>query len=183
MIQALELRAAGLSYQQIATALHVSKTRAYRIVGAALTELVEECRETADQVRALELRRLDRYRLALDSKRSDPRVADTLIRISERVARLHGIDAPHKTELSGPNGGPIQTEEKKPDYDRLGHDELRIYDALLRKALGDPEWAEGIRYYGTDEWVRQYPGKPLSLLTVFVRALLPEAASLTQAQR
>jgi hypothetical protein len=32
-------------------------------------------------------------RLSVDPKKGDPRVADTLIRISERVAKLHGLDA------------------------------------------------------------------------------------------
>ena len=41
---------------------------------------------SAERVRQLELYRLDRIRLSLDPKKGDPRVADTLIRISERVA-------------------------------------------------------------------------------------------------
>ena len=98
MIQALELRAAGASFMQIGKALSVSKPRAFRIVRKALDELVEHCRETAERVRQLELYRMDRIRLALDPKKSDPRVADTLIRISERVAKLHGLDAPQRIE-------------------------------------------------------------------------------------
>jgi hypothetical protein len=88
MIQALELRAAGASFTQIGKALSVSNPRAFRIVRKALDELVEHCRETAERVRQLELYRMDRIRLALDPKKADPRVADTLIRISERVAKL-----------------------------------------------------------------------------------------------
>jgi hypothetical protein len=94
MIQALELRAAGASFRQIGEALSVSKPRAFRIVRKALDELVEHCTDTAERVRQLELHRLDRYRLALDSRKSDPRTVDTLIRITERVAKLHGLDAP-----------------------------------------------------------------------------------------
>ena len=67
--------------------------------------------------------RLDRIRLSLDPKKGDPRVADTLIQISERVAKLHGPDAPRRIEASGPDG-PIQTEEQQIDYDRLSLDEL-----------------------------------------------------------
>src|SRR6266852_8369380 len=99
MIQALELRAAGASFRQIGEALSVSKPRVFRIVRKALDELVH-CQDTAERVRQLELYRLDRMRLALDPKKSDPRVADTLIliRISERVAKLHGLDAPQQIE-------------------------------------------------------------------------------------
>jgi hypothetical protein len=138
MILALELRASGASFRQIGEALSVSKPRAFRIVRRALDELVEHCTDTAERVRQLELHRLDRYRLALDSRKSDPRTVDTLIRISERVAKLHGLDAPQRIEASGPNGGPIETEEK-PDYNKLRLDELLQLEELLRKAHGLPE--------------------------------------------
>jgi hypothetical protein len=135
MIMALELRASGASFRQIGEALSVSKPRAFRIVGKALDQLVEDCRETAERVKQLELLRLDRYRLALDSRKSDPRAVDTLIRISERVAKLHGLDAPQRIEASGPGGGPIETEEK-PDFNKLTFDEKVQLRDLLRKAHG-----------------------------------------------
>jgi len=138
MIMALELRVSGASFRQIGEALSVSKPRAFRIVRKALDELVEHCTETAERVRQLELHRLDRYRLALDSRKSDPRTVDTLIRISERVAKLHGLDAPQRIEQSGPDGGPIQTQEQVPDYSKLTLDELLQYEELYRKAHGLP---------------------------------------------
>lgn len=104
----------------------------------ALDELVEDCTDTAGRVRHLELHRLDRYRLALDSRKSDPRAVDTLIRISERVAKLHGLDAPQRIEQTGLNGGPIQSQEQKPDLNKLSFDELLIFEALHRKAASDP---------------------------------------------
>src|SRR5208283_5177459 len=137
LMVALELRAAGASYSQIGKALSVSKPRAFRIVRKASDELLEHCRETAERVRQLELHRLDRYRLALDSRRSDPRAVDTLIRISERVAKLHGLDAPQRIEASAPNDAPIET-ETKPNFDKLTVDELLQYDELYRKAHGLP---------------------------------------------
>src|SRR5208283_5608766 len=136
LMVALELRAAGASYSQIGKALSVSKPRAFRIVRKASDELVEHCRETAERVRQLERHRHDRYRLALDSRRSDPRAVDTLIRISERVAKLHGLDAPQRIEASAPNDAPIET-ETKPNFDKLTVDELLQYDELYRKAHGE----------------------------------------------
>lgn len=138
MIMALELRASGASYLQIGKALSVSKSRAWRIVGKALDQLVEHCRETAERVRQLELHRLDRYRLALDGRKSDPRTVDTLIKISERVAKLHGLDAPQRIEASGPNGGPIETQEREPDFSKLTLEELLEFKALYKKAYGLP---------------------------------------------
>jgi hypothetical protein len=171
MIMALELRASGASFRQIGEALSVSKPRAFRIVRKALDELVVHCTDTAERVRQLELHRLDRYRLALDSRKSDPRAVDTLIRISERVAKLHGLDAPTKIEATGADGGPIQTQEQPPDYSKFSHDELLIFLALHSKAAGDPDWEKDIRHYGSPEFERGYPGRPLRLITVFVRAL------------
>lgn len=78
MILALELRASGASFRQIGEALSVSKPRAFRIVRRALDELAQSCAETAERVKTLELHRLDRYRLSLDARRSDPRTVDTL---------------------------------------------------------------------------------------------------------
>jgi hypothetical protein len=144
MMMALELRASGASYLQIGKALSVSKPRAFRIVRKALDGLVEHCRETAERVRQLELYRLDRYRLSLDSRKGDPRTVDTLIRISERVAKLHGLDAPQRIEASGPNGGPIETEEKA-DYSKLTFDELLLLEAIDKKARGIANWDERIR--------------------------------------
>ena len=144
MIMALELRASGASFRQIGEALSVSKPRAFRTVRKPLDELVQHCSETAERVRVLELHRLDRYRLALDSRKSDPRTVDTLIRISERVAKLHGLDAPQRIEASGPDGGPIETEEK-PDYDKLTLDELLLLEAMEKKARGVANWDENLR--------------------------------------
>jgi hypothetical protein len=140
----LNFRAAGASFRQIGEALSVSKPRAFRIVRKALDELVEHCTDTAERVRQLELYRMDRIRLSLDPRKSDPRVADTLIRISERVAKLHGLDAPQRIEASGPNGGPIETEEK-PDYGKLTLDEMYLLDAIEKKARGIANWDETLR--------------------------------------
>jgi hypothetical protein len=154
---ALELRAAGASYLQIGKALSVSKPRAFRIVRKALDELLEHCRETAERVRQLELHRLDRYRLALDSRRSDPRAVDTLIRISERVAKLHGLDAPQRIETSGPEGEPEQAQEQGPDYSKLTFDELLLLEAMEKKARGIADWDESLRRQ--EEFRRKcYPG-------------------------
>ncbi|HEY6266205.1 MAG TPA: hypothetical protein VIW93_15505 [Candidatus Acidoferrum sp.] len=131
MIMALDLRAAGASFSQIGRHLSVSKPRAFRIVRTALDELVEHCRETAERVRQLELYRLDLLRLALDPKKGDPRVADTLIRISERVAKLHGLDAPQKIEQTGSN------EAVGPDYSKLTLEELLALERMQKKMAGE----------------------------------------------
>jgi len=47
-----------------------------------------------------------RVALASGVRNGDPRAISTAVRVMERRARLFGLDAP--TELSGPNGGPLQ---------------------------------------------------------------------------
>ena len=135
MLMALELRATGASFLQIAKALSVSKSRAWRIVKHALCDLTVHCKETAERVRQLELYRLDRLRFALDPKRADPRVADTLLRISERMAKLHGLDAPQKCETSPlDHAQPIE-----PAYDlsKLTLPELSELERLQKKMGGE----------------------------------------------
>jgi len=134
---ALELRASGASFLQISKALSVSKSRAWRIVMRALCESVEHCKETAERVRQLEQYRLDRLRFALDPKRSDPRAADTLVRISERVGNLDGLDAAQKIETSGPDGGPVQTRTVGHDLSKLTLDELLLLEQLQKKMAGE----------------------------------------------
>ncbi|HEY2458166.1 MAG TPA: hypothetical protein VGI13_12765 [Candidatus Acidoferrum sp.] len=102
-------------------------------------------------------------RLALDPRKFDPRVADTLIRISERVAKLHGLDAPQRIEASRPNGGPIETQEREPDYSKLTLDEMLLLEALNEKALGIEDWDKTINERAWfDE--RCYTGRPETLL-------------------
>lgn len=83
--QALDLRLAGGTYRNIAQALGCSASHAFRLVDAALRESAERCSEAAEKIRAIELARLDKMRVVLWPKRADPRVCDSLLRISERT--------------------------------------------------------------------------------------------------
>jgi hypothetical protein len=102
--KALDLRAAGGSYDSIGKALGLSKTRAYQLVQEGLDELNEKVRETAESVRSLELRRLDAMFLALYPQRAQVRATDSLLRIMERRAKLLGLDAPTKVAQTNPDG-------------------------------------------------------------------------------
>jgi len=103
-MQALELRKAGVSYSDIAKNLgYKSASGAFAAVRSALKKTL---REPADELRTLELERLDAlwftyYPMA---KRGDRQAMDRCIRIMERRARLLGLDAPQRTEqtVAGP---------------------------------------------------------------------------------
>ncbi len=117
--RALQLRQAGASLTQIGEHLGVSESRACRIVQDALAAVV---REPADEVRQLELARLDQLwveatkvlrrthitvsngRVAIDPRTEQPleddgpvlNAIDRLLKIQERRAKLLGLDAPSK---------------------------------------------------------------------------------------
>jgi len=112
-IQVLELRKAGASMRQIAKTLHVAVSTAHRDLWQALDELAKEQRDKAEPLRQLELERLDRYVLALDGaiSQGDPRAIAAAVRIMERRARLFGLDAVTKHEVTGRDGEPLLTLE------------------------------------------------------------------------
>jgi len=112
--QALELRKAGASFDQIAQHLgYAQRSGAHHAVQRALRESLEKRNQDADEVRELELSRLDDMFLGLwkDAKAGKWLAVDRALRIMERRAAYLGLDAPKKQEISGSEGGPIQIEQ------------------------------------------------------------------------
>lgn len=110
-VQALELRKAGVRYSDIAEKLgYKSASGAFAAVRSAL---IKTLREPADELRTLELERLDALWLTYYpmAKRGDRQAMDRCIKIMERRAKLLGLDAPQRTETTGAGGGPIQIEQ------------------------------------------------------------------------
>jgi hypothetical protein len=109
-LNALEYRKLGYSFKQIADALgYAGPQGAYEAVQAALRSVI---REPAEEVLGLELERLDAlfvkpYSSALAG---DLQALSACLAVMTRKARLLGLDAPVKTETSGPGGGPLQTQ-------------------------------------------------------------------------
>lgn len=98
--QALELRKAGVGYEQIALKVGYSGPgAAYREIHAALREIT---REPAEELRTLETERLDRMLMGLweKARSGDLKTVDRVLRIMERRSRLLGLDAPVKATLS-----------------------------------------------------------------------------------
>lgn len=98
---ALQLRIGGATYEQIGVQLKLSTSTAHVLVVEALDELASKTVENAEQLRALELSRLDDMLAALNTRKdgNSPRAIDTKIRIMERRAKLMGIDAPSETVI------------------------------------------------------------------------------------
>lgn len=111
--RAVELRRKGLSFRAIGKALGCDARTAQRRVDAALDEIRQETAEHADRLVEIELIRFDRMVEKLERllNSRDPetvaRAVRELIRVSARRARLLGLDAPERAEVSGPQGAPV----------------------------------------------------------------------------
>ena len=102
-IQALELRKAGATYEQIGKQLGITKQAAYKHVKKALDAMNDTIREQADDVRNIEVERLDKlwfvmYKQALSGNQG---AVDRCLKIMDRRAKLLGLDAPEKQETTG----------------------------------------------------------------------------------
>jgi len=108
-VRSFDLRKAGASYRAIGRALGISECQAHRDVHVTLDALANEERESAQHIRELELERLDSMLRALwpAVTRGDTSSISTALRVAERRARLLGLDAPVKQEVTGANGGPL----------------------------------------------------------------------------
>lgn len=90
--RAVAMRAAGRSYADIADALDYSSADTARKSVAALLDRVES--DAADELRVLEGRRLDMLQAAVWPSALEGHLpaVDRVVRISERRARLFGLD-------------------------------------------------------------------------------------------
>jgi len=99
---AVEMRTRGHTYQQIADACGVSMSAAYKAVCTYLEQTRAIAREAAEEVRRLELDRLDRMLAAFGPRAEDGDggAADRVLRIQERRAKLLGLDAPAESRTT-----------------------------------------------------------------------------------
>ena len=114
-IQARDLRKAGAPFAQIGAQMGYSEQRAHQVITKALSNLNLECVEAATEVTRLELERLDSLWLSAWQavKGGDMQTINACIRIMDRRAKLLGLDAPAKQELTGPEGGPIEVSDTR----------------------------------------------------------------------
>jgi len=95
--KALAMRLAGATYDKIAYTLGYSgRGAAQKDVTRALETARREMTARADELRDLEVMRLDRLQVGLWSRATggDYRAVDTLLRLMDRRARLLGLDRP-----------------------------------------------------------------------------------------
>lgn len=100
--QAIQFRRAGLSIRAIALRLDVDPSTIHSDIKVMLAESIKENVNNADQMRVLELERLDDMLLRITPQISNGHLGAIAqaIRISERRAKLLGLDMPIKQEIA-----------------------------------------------------------------------------------
>lgn len=140
--ESFKLRLAGCTYQQIGERFGVSAMQSWRDCRLVLDQIVKERNESAEQLRALELERLDRVSLSLWPfvSKGSAEHARAMIRVSERRCRLLGLDL-GKGELvvvAPPPSNPFAQEVERLELRRMFElaDRLRgQLDALEAQAV------------------------------------------------
>lgn len=105
-LRALELRKSGAAYATIAEVLgYRSPSGAHAAVKSALKKTLQE---PADELRQLELARLDAMLAALWPKANagDVKAVHGVLKVLERRAKLLGLDAPTETDITS-GGRPL----------------------------------------------------------------------------
>ena len=110
-LQALDLRKAGFTYRAIGDRLGVDYTTAYKDVQSELKRLSALALDSAGELRQMELERLDMLTKGLESMAAvgKPDAVSAYLRVMERRAKLLGLDAPVRQEVTGADGGAIKT--------------------------------------------------------------------------
>lgn len=118
--RAVAMRRRGSTYEAIGRALDITRQSAHELVKRAMQRAAGELREEASEALALELARLDAMqRVAWRIARTgDLQAIDRVLRISERRAKLLGLDAATRLALTGTDGGRIDVQFVWPDEDR-----------------------------------------------------------------
>ena len=107
--EAVELRMSGLEYREIGLRQGCAEKTAWQRVQDGMKATLELTKPAADQLRAEHNHRLGRCLEALlpEAYRGDVQAIDRVVKVSERLARLNGLDAPTRSEVTGAEGGPL----------------------------------------------------------------------------
>lgn len=126
---AVELRLAGASYRDIGNALGCSTVTAMNDCKEALAEIPMQ---QADEMRTVELSRLDRLQRAVWGKaiKGDLQAVDRAIKIIDRRAKLLGLDAPQQVQITA----------NDVDLDATVDKMLRVAEMALQQTAAEDEF-------------------------------------------
>ena len=163
--KALQLKLAGATYEQIARTpvaagsdqtLYSSRKRAHEAVKRELDELAAETKDTAEQLRAMELARLESMQVALwpSTRPSRPvtcdgcghemyrepslEAIDRVIKILERRAKYLGLDAGGRADQSSGSDSTKSMLESAAKGLAQMYDAIKAEEAAAGNAVGDP---------------------------------------------
>ncbi len=106
--KAVDLRIAGATYEKIAGVLGLrTRAGAYKAVARGLAMVEKETREASENLRALEVARLDRMQVGVwaAARSGDVKAIAAALKIMERRAKLLGIDAASGVSVNVGKGG------------------------------------------------------------------------------
>lgn len=100
-MQIMNLRISGWSMPEISDLLQIPTSETYGIVLQQLQEWTTLTREMTEEMRTLELERLDAFLKHLWPKvvMGSPKAIEVALKITERRAKLSGLDAPEKSQI------------------------------------------------------------------------------------
>lgn len=127
--KALELRKCGASYDAIARTLNISKPTAYKDVKEALEEINKSSTTDLNELRSLELERLDMALRAIapQVRNGDLEAITRFTRIIDLRCRILGLYSATEIKLEAE-----VTNTVTPDYSQLPLDDLmRLYNEKL----------------------------------------------------
>ena len=133
--QYVNLRKAGYTHEHIAAQFGVTRQAVCQGIQKALQA---QQAESVGDLRALENERLDDLLRAIyqTAVQGDHGAIDRILRIMERRAKLWGLDAPVRQELSGPEGGPVAFEEVSLSDDERAERIAALFDRARARATG-----------------------------------------------
>ena len=128
---AVELRLAGASYRDIGNALGCSTVTAMNDCKEALAEIPMQ---QADEMRTVELSRLDRLQRAVWGKaiKGDLQAVDRALKIIDRRAKLLGLDAPQQVQITA----------NDVDLDATVDKMLRVAEMALQQTAGEEDFED-----------------------------------------
>jgi hypothetical protein len=137
--QALELRRAGKSFTEIAQALGLGRSYTHRLVQSAMREAVAQIAQAGDELRAMEVDRLDALMVTVwpMARRGNLGAVDRVLRIMERRARLLGLDAPEVLQVDNP-GGNHAAMQIAAAIDQMTIEQLRALATIPLRTAGAP---------------------------------------------
>ena len=108
-LRALELRLSGETFNSIAEKLgYASVSGAYKAVQTALKKTLQQ---PADEVRKMEIERLDSLLSVMWPHRHKPEYLDRIIKVMERRAKLLGLDAVIRQDITT-NGESLNNDKR-----------------------------------------------------------------------